>query len=152
MALMLAHDSRGIGRGLDRPEVDPVGEDVPVRAEHQHPRRTAARVPVGGEEEAAVRGAHGAAGEGEPQQAGAALLVVADGGPGLPLVVRPQRSADLRDATQQTRRREHRRRRGLHGRRPVRLAARAQRAEPHRPIDGGATVPDRADTPPIEEN
>jgi hypothetical protein len=69
---------RRVVGGLDHVQVNPIGEEVPVAAKHDHPHRAGLGVAVGGEQAAALAGAHGAAGEGEFQVADAAILAVAD--------------------------------------------------------------------------
>src|SRR5262249_10535118 len=69
---------RRIVGGLDDVEVDAVAEEVPGAAQHDHAHRAVLGVPVGGEQAAALAGAHRAAGEGELQVAHTAVLAVTD--------------------------------------------------------------------------
>ncbi|OSY46979.1 hypothetical protein BG653_01407 [Streptomyces platensis] len=72
----------GVGGGLDDMQMNAVGEEVPAAAEDQHGGRPGAGVAVGGEQPPAVVGAHRTAGEGELQEAGRAVLAIADIAPG----------------------------------------------------------------------
>src|SRR6185437_15028016 len=85
----------GIGGGLDHVQVDAVAEEVPRRAEHDRLDRAALGVPVGGQQAAALAGAHRPAGEAELQVADLTGLVVADLPVGAPACRQRQRGGDL---------------------------------------------------------
>jgi hypothetical protein len=86
---------RGVGGGLDHVQVDSVAEEIPGRAEHDHLDRAGLGVPVGGQQPAALAGAHRPAGEGELQVADLAGLAVADLLVGASARRRRQRRDDL---------------------------------------------------------
>jgi hypothetical protein len=138
----------GIVGGLDHVQVDAVGEEVPGPAEHDHLHRTSLGVPVGGQQTAALTGAHGSAGEGELQVAHGAGLAVADLPVRAPARRRRQRREDLGHAVQRFTERD----RGgqLEGARAARGRAAAELRDPHRPVAGGAAdgaVPAAQDRP-----
>ena len=114
--------------------MDAVGEEVAGAAEHDHLDRAALGVPVGGEQAAALAGAHGPAGEAELQVADAAGLAVADLLVGAPARRRQQRCGDLRHAVQASAQRQ----RGgqLEGFRPAGRWAAAQLRDPDCSVDG----------------
>ena len=92
-------------------------------------------MPVGGQQTAALTGAHGAAGEGELQVADGAGLGVADLPVGAPTRRQRQRRGDLGDAVQRFA--ERQRGRELEGTRAAGIRAAAQLRDPDRPVPGG---------------
>ncbi len=100
-------------------------------------------MPPGGEQAAALAGAHGPAGESELQVADAAGLAVADLLVGAPARRRHQRRGDVRQAGQGPGQRQ--RGRQLEGLRAARRRAAAQLRDPDRPVGGGPA--DRAVSP-----
>jgi len=138
--------------GLDHVQVDAVGEQVPGTAEHDHLDRAALGVPVGGEQAAALAGAHGPAGEGELQVADVAGFPVADLLVRAPARRRHQRCGHLGNAGQRSAQCFAQRHRGrqLEGLRAARGRAVAQLRDPDRPVGGGAAdrpVPPGHDRP-----
>ena len=85
---------------LDHIQMDAVGEEVPAAAKHDDPCRASLGMPVGGEQAAALAGAHSAAREGEFQVADGVVLAVADLLVGAPTWRRSQRCRNVRYASQ----------------------------------------------------
>jgi hypothetical protein len=125
---------RGIVGGLDHVQMDAVAEDISRPAEHDHPDGAALSVPVGGEQPAALGGAHGAAWEGELQVADAAGLAVGDLLVRVPARRHRQWRADLRHTGGCFA--ERQRRRQLDGERPAEGRAAAQLRDPDRAVHG----------------
>ena len=69
---------RRVGGRLDHVEVDAVAEEIPGAAEYDHADWAVLGVPVGGEQAAALAGAHRTTGERELQVAHTVILAVAD--------------------------------------------------------------------------
>ncbi len=122
-------------RALDDVELDPVGVEVPGRAEHQHRGRPVGSLLVGGEQPAALLGAQRPARVGEFEVADLALLAVAQLRPGVAPGGRLRAHRHLADPVQLVG--EHRRGRQLEGDRPAGGAARAKLRDPHRAVHGG---------------
>ena len=137
----------GIGGGLDHVQVDAVAEEVPGRPEHDRLDRAGLGVPVGGQQAAALAGAHGPAGEAELQVADLAGLAVADLLVGAPTCRERQRGGDHGYVVEFAAQRCTQRERGgqLEGLRAAGRLAAAQLRDPDRPVRGGPA--DRAVPP-----